>query len=208
MRIEGVRRRKKAARRIPEQEVRNLFQDGRVWCRKAQVIEPDGGTHFYIHTDPRTGARKVMIEVETLPEGEDLTCQLCTAPTWYIPPPGTVVLVAMPSGEIDHCPEIVGISDSGNADEDISEDRTLVATDKDLVFKAPAVLLGGVDASHPVPQGDSQKDALDAFADALQTYATAIAAIADPSGLATTSLTTAITLFKASRYLSSVSKTK
>lgn len=175
MRIESTKRQKKPNRRLPEQEIREAFRDGRVWVRRAQVFEPDGaGSHFKIHVDSGTGARKVMIEVMTLPEGEDLTCQLATRPTWYIPTPGTVVLVSVPSGELDHCPAIVGIEDSGEADEDIDPSRTLVATDKDYVVKAPTIKFGSVGASHPVPQGDSLKTMLDALMDALTTFSTGL----------------------------------
>lgn len=70
------------------------------------------------------------------------------------------------------------------------------------------VRVGAEDASHPIPQGDSQRDALNDLASALGSYAAAIKTIADPTGLATSDLASAILSFQTSEYLSPVSKTK
>lgn len=209
MRIESTKRRKKPTRRFPEQEIRELCRDGRVWARKAQVFEPNGpGSHFKIHTDPSTGAKKVMIEVMTLPEGEDLTCQLSTRPVWYIPPPGTVVFVGIPSGEIDHCPEIVGISDSGDADDDIGTDRTLIASEVEVVVKAPTGKLGGVDASEPLVLGNQWKDFAGAIIDAIVAHRHVSGEAGTPTGPPTNATTFTAEKANLASKLSEIMKTK
>jgi len=183
------------------------MKDGRVWGEIGQVYKPDDGPHFFVDTD-NEGRRRTYIEVRTMPGGNDLTCRLATKPSWYIPDPGEIVAVLVPDGQIDHCPLVVGITDSGEADSDISEDRTLVATDKDYVIKAPSIKLGSVGVSQKAVLGDAQKDALSTFVDALNVYALGIKTIADPTNTFTPALTAAITALKAQLVLSLSPKVK
>lgn len=199
-----MRRRGKGAKGLPLAEMRELLKDGRVHIDLGVVFTPDGGTHYYKET--ANGRSKVMVEVETS-SGLDLTCRLATRPVWYIPAPGTVVIVALPMGELEHCPSIVGILDSGAADDEIGTDKTLVSSEVAYVVKAPAIKWGE-NAGQAVVQGDSQKTALDTLATALDVYIKAIQGVADPSNAATPVLTAAITAFKASAYLSSKVKTE
>jgi hypothetical protein len=71
------------------------------------------------------------------------------------------------------------------------------------------VKLGSSGASHPVPQGDNLQSALNDFLDALNTYAAAIAPIADPvlGHPATVALQSAIVALQGASYLSGVSRT-
>jgi hypothetical protein len=153
MRFSSLDRPRKPVRRLPIAEMKALFQDGRVHVELGKVFSPDGGPHYHINTDD--GRRRAMIEVLTMPGGNDLTCRLATKPCWYIPTPGTLVIVAIPSGEIDHCPSVVGILDNGAADEDISAEITLISSELDIVLKAPGVRLGGVDATESAALADS-----------------------------------------------------
>lgn len=91
------------------------------------------------------------------------------------------------------------------------EGKAQVNAEATFAACAPEVLLG-CDASHPVPQGDAQKTAVDALADAVQAFAASLSSnfvISNPIGAAAAlaTLTTAVQLFKASSYLSGVSKT-
>lgn len=199
-----MRRRGKGAKGLPLAEMRELLKDGRVHVDLGVVFTPDGATHYYKET--ANGRSKVMVEVETS-SGLDLTCRLATRPVWYIPTPGTVVIVAIPMGELEHCPSIVGILDSGDADTDIGTDKTLVLSEVPYVVEAPTIKHGR-NAGQAVVQGDNQKTALDTLATAIDTYAKAIKSVADPPGLATAALTAAIEVFKASSYLSSKVKTE
>lgn len=191
--------------RVPLHEFREAMADGRLWCCLGRVIQPDGGPHY--HKDTSDGKSRVMIAVETIPEGLDLTCRLATRPTYYIPPVGALVAVLIPSGELEHCPLVVGVLDNGAADEEVGTDKTLVSSEVAYVVKAPSIKWGQ-NAAQDVVQGNSQKTALDAFADALGAYAVAIKAIADPTNVATPVLQAAITEFKAAAYLSAKVKTE
>src|SRR6185295_3752945 len=79
----------------------------------------------------------VLVEVETMPTRQDLTCRLEAgaggpgAGLWRIPPVGTEVAVVIPEGRIDFMPTIVGIMTSGEAPSRVAADRTiLVAPDR------------------------------------------------------------------------------
>lgn len=206
MRISKLDRGGSPSKRFPMAELREQLRDGRVWCGLGVVFKPDNGEHFYLENS--NGKTRVYVEVQTLPEGLDLTCRLATRPTWYIPTVGTTVAVLIPSGEVDHCPLVVGVLDAGEGDEEITVERTLVKTELPYVVKAPSILLGGTDADQAVPQGDNQRAALNALASALQTYIGAIQSIADPTTLATAAMGSALNTFKSASYLSPVSKTK
>lgn len=200
----------KGAKGLPLAEIRELMKDGRVHIDLGVVFTPDGGTHYYKET--ANGRSKVMVEVETS-SGLDLTCRLATRPTWYIPTPGTVVIVAIPMGQIEHCPSIVGILDSGDADEEIGTDKTLVSSEVTYVVKAPAIK-HGENADQAVVRGDDQHAALNDFLGALEQYIQGIGPIVDPPvppapvGPKTIALQAAITVMKAAQYLSSKVKTE
>jgi hypothetical protein len=180
MRIESTNRRPKATRRLPTAEIADLFKDKRVHVELGRVFAPETGPHYYI--DQQDGKRRVMIEVLTMPGGNDLTCRLATRPIWYLPTPGTIVIVAIPSGEIDHCPCIVGILDSGAADDDIDLERTLLTTDKEFVLKASTGKLGGVDADQPLVLGNKWKEFAEAIIDAIVVHTHNCTAPGSPSG--------------------------
>lgn len=150
-----MRRRGKGAKGLPLAEVRELMRDGRVHVDLGVVFTPDGGSHYY--KDTANGRSKVMVEVETS-SGLDLTCRLATRPTWYIPTPGTVVIVAIPMGELEHCPSIVGILDSGSAPDDVGTDKTLMASEVQYVAEAPAIKLNTDNGAqvHLLPDGTTR----------------------------------------------------
>lgn len=207
-----MRRRGKGAKGLPLAEMRELLKDGRVHVDLGVVFTPDGGTHYYKET--ANGRSKVMIEVETS-SGLDLTCRLATRPVWYIPTPGTVVIVAIPMGELEHCPSIVGVLDSGAADDEIGTDKTLVSSEVTYVVKAPTIK-HGENADQAVVRGNEQKTALNSFLDALETYIGpgGIGPIVDPPtppapvGPKTLALQAAITVLKAASWLSPKVKTE
>jgi hypothetical protein len=69
-------------------------------------------------------------------------------------------------------------------------------------FQAERLNLGSAAASHPVPQGDLQVEALVNFLTALTQYVASIQLIADPINLATPPLLAAVTQFATAQYLS------
>lgn len=200
--------------RLPLHEIRRMMDDGRVWCVLGKVIKPDeNGAHYY--KDTTNGKSRVMIEVETIPDGMDLTCRLATRPTYYIPPVGALVAVLIPSGELEHCPLVVGVLDNGAADDEVGTDKTLVSSEVTYVVKAPAIK-HGENASQAVVRGDEQKAALNSFLDALEIYIgpSGIGPIVDPPtppspvGPKTVALQAAITVLKTASWLSPKVKTE
>lgn len=212
MRISTAKRAGKGSKRLDLGPLRAATRDGRVWCQLGVVISPDGGDYWEIATDD-SGNKMVMVEVQTMPEGLDLTCRLATKPCWYIPDVGSIVVVAVPSGEVDHIPAIVGILDGGAADTDIAASRTLLATSVDLVLKAPTVKLGGVSAAQAVVQGNTYQTALNTFltkfAAAIATMVPGVTALCSDGGILLTALgTTDIPALAAASYLSTKVKTE
>jgi hypothetical protein len=69
------------------------------------------------------------------------------------------------------------------------------------------IRLGSSGASHRVMKGDVYQKALNEFLAKFQSYISAIKSIADPSGLATATMTAGTATLAASAYLSEVVKT-
>lgn len=159
------RRGHKGAKRLDLSDLKTALMDGRTWLTLGRVFEPDGGEHWHVDTGRSGGKRRVMIEVETIPDGQDLTCRLATKPMWHIPDPGDIVAVAIPSGEVDHCPLIVGILDGGEAPEGIGTEKTIVAPGRPWAIRSELVQLGDSDATEQVVKGttwwESQNSHLD-----------------------------------------------
>ena len=189
----------KASRRIDTDAIAAMCRDGRMWCKLGKVFKPDDQTaHWQVNDDGM-----ILIEVETLPDGLDLTCRLATSGSgggfglWAIPRVGSIVAVLVPDGEIAFEPIIVGVLDNNAAPEGLDETLTLLADDRTVVIRAPKVQLGGSDATEAFIKGTSRRAHETALTTALSTYVSAIKSIADPPGLATTALATAITTYEA-----------
>ena len=107
-----------ASKRLDVDKLASLLNDGKVSGKLGRVFAPDGdGTtlpHWKIETDD-DGNKIILVEVETVPDGLDLTCQLCSGfssgggnGAWAIPRVGSMVAVLVPEGEIGFQPLIVG----------------------------------------------------------------------------------------------------
>ena len=89
-----------------------------------------------------------MIEVETMPDGLDLTCRLSTSGSgggfglWAIPRVGSIVAVLVPDGEIEFQPIIVGVLDNNAAPDRVSPDRVILVSSVPVEITAPKVILG------------------------------------------------------------------
>lgn len=192
-RITRPMRGRKSAKRIDTSGLEALVRDGRAWVKLGKVFAPDGGSHWQVK------GGKVLVEVETMPDGCDLTCRLATWGSgggnggWAIPRVGSIVAVLVPDGEIEFHPLLIGVLDCNAAPAGVGESQTLIVDDRTVTIRAPSVLLGDDDATESAVHGDSQKSALDTFTNALNIYASAIQSIADPSHAATTALAAAIT---------------
>jgi hypothetical protein len=161
------RRRASGAKRLDgavvREAVRRLLPTNGMTIMTGLVFVPDGASsHFKLES--RGGKiSDVLVEVETVgAQRQDLTCRLATlvggpgCGLWRVPPVGAEVVVALPDGQPDHMPTIIGVLSTGETPKRVSPERTvLVATDAVEII-APAVFLGeGEDgATHPVGRGD------------------------------------------------------
>jgi hypothetical protein len=130
------------ALKLPIEEMRRLFDTGRVECVMGVVTKPEGQPHCYIEDG------HVFVEVVTAPEGLDLTCQLAVPSTgpnaglWFWPAVGAKVLVAIPSGQIDHSPTVVAVEASGEVPEGFGDQNTIFKSLVDLDIRAPTTRIG------------------------------------------------------------------
>lgn len=205
-RIVSPRRPARATRRGDLSDLREVLKDGRIWCQYGVVSRPDVSSSHW----ERTPEGDIMVHVETMPRGLELYCRLGAAAgavgmgAWRVPAVGTEVAVVVPDGEVSFQPMIVAILSSGGAPARVSDQRTVVVATDAIEVDAPAIRLGGEQATQAAIKGDAYATAEDNFLaaqtnflTAISVYAGAIAAIADPSGTATTTLGTAITAFAA-----------
>lgn len=153
----GLKRARKGAKRVDMAELREALRDRRVWTLFGTVTEPEGpGSHYRLVQE---GGKTVdvLVEVETAPTVQDLTCRLSAwaggpgAGLWRVPAPGSEVVVAMPEGRLDMMPTIIGVLSSGDAgSERISDQRTVIVASDRIEITAPAVFInddgtGGVE---------------------------------------------------------------
>jgi len=196
-RIDAPKRGRGGARRADFSDLRDILKDGRIWCQLGVVSKPGLDSHW-----ERTAEGDILVHVETMPRGLELLCRLGSAAggnargLWDIPPVGTEVIVAIPDGEPAFQPTIVTCLSSGAAPARVDASRTLLVGAQALELDAPAIRLGGEQATQAALKGDAFDSAANTFFTALNTYAVAIQAVADPSNLATPTLTTAINAFK------------
>jgi hypothetical protein len=187
---------RKSSKRIDTAGLEALVRDGRAWVKLGKVFAPDGGKHWQVK------GGKILIEVETMPDGVDLTCRLTTWGSgggfggWAIPRVGTIVAVVVPDGEIEFHPLIVGVLDCNAAQQGVGEDFTIIADDRPVATRAPKVLLGDTNVFEAFIKGTSRRAHEATLNAAIAAYITAIAPIADPAGVATANLIAALQLYE------------
>lgn len=96
-------------------EVRDALEDQRVHvCVGLVVKRPNETSHYEIIKDDAGSPVDVSVEVDLMPRGEAVTARLGALAggpgcgIWRIPPAGTEVVVAIPRGEPENGPCIVG----------------------------------------------------------------------------------------------------
>ena len=189
---------RKSSRRIDTDAIAAMCRDGRMWCKLGKVFKPDDQTAHWQVNDKGM----ILIEVETMPDGLDLTCRLATSGSgggfglWAIPRVGSIVAVLVPDGQIEFEPVIVGVLDNNAAPDGLDETLTLLADDRPVAIRAPGVQLGDSDATEAFIKGTSRRAHETALTSAIATYIASIQTIADPAGFATTALTLALTTYE------------
>lgn len=134
MRSRRPKRMRSGSKKLEMQDLRKLLADQRIWGVLGIVYAPAGQQHFSIESGD------VLVEVETVPDGLDMTCRLgspfggASRGIWDVPPVGSEVLVMVPSGRIDFQPTIVSVLSSGAVPAGIQENRTIIVSGSVLVY--------------------------------------------------------------------------
>ena len=126
-------RRKGTGRRIDVSSIREVLRDERGWIEIAVVVK-DGDSHF----DIEDGA--VYVDVELLPEETPMRCNLMSIAggpgdgIWRVPDIGTVVVVAIPGGDVVGGGIILGTLSTRNVPEGVSTGKTVIVAPEVLVY--------------------------------------------------------------------------
>ena len=195
---------RKASRRVDTGAIEAMVRDGRIWTTLGKVMKPDSANEHWKIKTLDDGGGIILIEVETLPDSMDLTCRLGTSGfgggggLWAIPPVGSIVVVAVPAGEVEFLPTIVGVLDNNAAPVGLSDTLTLLVDDRTIAVRTPKLQLGDSDATEAFIKGTSRRahesaltGALSAMLVQLQIYITGIQAIAELPGAPTYPLSAA-----------------
>lgn len=92
-------------KKLPLDSIKEALADGRVWVALGVVTLFEGETSHYELEDG-----DLLVDVQLVPNGEPLLCRLGTGHgIWAIPPVGAEVLVALPEGDFEANPVIVGV---------------------------------------------------------------------------------------------------
>lgn len=201
-RVTRPMRGRKASKRIDTTALESLMGQGPVQVKIGKVFAPDAQTQHWKRQQFKDGGECIVIEVETIPDGSDLTCRLATWGSgggnggWAIPRVGTIVAVLVPEGVVEFHPLVIGVLDCNNVPLGVGEDFTIIVDDRPVAVRAPRVLLGDTNVFEAFIKGTSRRGHETAFNNALATYVSAIQPIADPAGVATANLVTAIATYE------------
>jgi hypothetical protein len=143
-RIDKPLRARRATKRLDLTDARKLLRDRRTWNALGIVTTPeDGGSHFELVEDDDGTLVDILIEVELVPDQITVSARLsgfaggAGAGTWRIPALGDEVIVAIPAGQIDFQPAIVGVLSSGGipngGGQGPAPDRTIIVDAEVLV---------------------------------------------------------------------------
>jgi hypothetical protein len=122
----------KPTKRVNLTAIKEALRDGRIWT-KLGIVGTDDGNHYSLSDGD------LLIEVRLMPDGEEVTCRMAVAGGgaglgfWYIPAKGTEVVVAIPDGEIEAEPAIVGVLSTGSLPDGIAEGTIVIAESQVLV---------------------------------------------------------------------------
>lgn len=105
--------------------LKDVLRDERCWTCLAVVTTPEGETD-YVEIVTEDGALvDVLVDVVTMPDGNDITCRLfASGGQWTIPNEGDEVIVTIPAGEIGFMPAIVARFDRPPSD--LAKGRTVI----------------------------------------------------------------------------------
>jgi hypothetical protein len=102
--------RKRTAKRLPIDTIKDVLQDTRVWVKVGVVRLFEGETSHY-----ELDGADIVVDVEIMPERTPALCRLGVSHggVWRVPGVGQEVLVAVPEGDWDADPVIIAELSSG-----------------------------------------------------------------------------------------------
>jgi hypothetical protein len=170
MAIKRKRRTQKATRKLDLTNIRNVLKDGLAWtCLGIVQAAEDGGSHFEI--DDGT----MIVRVELQPSGEEVDAHVTGGAfgwgVWFVPPVGAEVIVAIPDGETDFSPAIVGVLASGSLPDIVAEDSLVIVSppggkvrveaESQVTVEAPEVLVSDGGSTSPLAFKSDVQDIVD-----------------------------------------------
>jgi len=130
--INRMKRRRGGSKRLDLAPLKEILKDRRCWTCMGTVVVPEGeSTHFELITT--NGQADILVDVETQPEGLDLTCRMNDAAIYRIPKVGDEVAIVIPAGELSFMPIIVATMGKGGLPDGVGEDITVIANGEVLI---------------------------------------------------------------------------
>lgn len=181
-----------------------------MWCKLGKVIKPDSATEHWKTQDLEGGGKVILVEVETMPDGCDLTCRLSSGfssgggnGAWAIPRVDSIVGVAVPDGEIEFMPIVFGVLDCNAPPDGLDETLSLIVDDRTLAIEVPELHLGGRDASqHPFHGEKLSSDLANVLTKVSADLVAVFAAASAGTPTSTADIATMIGKLQAGNYLS------
>jgi hypothetical protein len=137
-------------------DMQEVLQDRRVWTGVGVVVKrPNDDAHYEIVKDSAGNPVDVLVEVDFMPNAEPVYARLgalsggAGAGIWSIPPVGTEVVLALPGGELDGMPCIVGRLSSRNIPGALDADTLVIINPKKVIIASQndKVYLGSQDGT-------------------------------------------------------------
>lgn len=147
-----LRKRRKGAHRLDLTPLKEALKDRRQWTALAVVIVPDGESeHWALEYDDAGALVDIMVDVETQPEGLELSCRLggmSSVGALTIPNVGDEVLVCIPSGRIDFAPTITAILSSNELPDPAGQGPAMGRT---IIVNSEVLIHDGDGGAEPLP---------------------------------------------------------
>lgn len=131
--IKRSKRNRSPRRRLDLTAMREALATGDVWVALGVVALGDSSSHWEIYEDD------LLVEVETVPDEELLTCRLGSlcggegVGLWSVPALGTEVVVVVPRGDYTFTPCIVATLSSGDLPDGVAPNVTVIANGEVLI---------------------------------------------------------------------------
>jgi uncharacterized protein involved in type VI secretion and phage assembly len=141
-------------RRIERADLAHVMADNRCWTGIGIVVARDGGEHYEIEEEDGAPV-DVLVEVDLMPRRESVTCRLAAvsggpgAGLWKVPPVGAEVVVAIPEGQLEAGPIIIGVLSTRDVPGALDADKLILINPGDIIIasKNGKVYLGSEDGS-------------------------------------------------------------